>query len=139
MTEIAILLNAEPATLAPGQRLVIPKAARVEADISAECAHIAQHWRCHGRRSFGEHGEVLAKVLRFLDRAERGERSDFDRSAGLWADSAQLGDAAQIEHITRLKQLLPHRWNQVGAAGEHADVRPMFREKSDGFVNRAWP
>ena len=62
MAKIAILLNAEAATLAPSQRLVVPEAARVEANVSADRAHVAQHRRCDGRRSFGEHRKMLAQV-----------------------------------------------------------------------------
>ena len=90
-------------------------------------------------RRFGEYWEMLPQVLRSFDCAERGERSDFDRSAGLWPDSAQLGDAAQVEHVLRLKKFLPHRWNQVSATGEHADITCMFREEGNGFVYGARP
>src|ERR1035441_7285643 len=45
MAQVAILLQAKSATLAPQQRLVVPEAARIETDIAAQRAHVPQYRR----------------------------------------------------------------------------------------------
>src|SRR5579859_6220591 len=41
VAQVAIFLDAEAAAFAPGERLVVPEAARVEADVAADGAHVA--------------------------------------------------------------------------------------------------
>ena len=62
MAEIAILLDAKAATLAPGERLVVPEAASVEADVATDRAHVAQHRRGYGRCRFREYRIVSPQV-----------------------------------------------------------------------------
>src|ERR1035441_4674703 len=45
MAQVAVFLEAESATLAPQQRLVVPEAARVETDIAAQRALVPQYRR----------------------------------------------------------------------------------------------
>ncbi len=69
VAEIAVFLDAEPARLSPRQRLVVPEAARVEADVAADRPHVAEYRRGNGLRRFGEDGIVLASgwpSVRFL-------------------------------------------------------------------------
>ena len=63
MAKIAILLDAEAAGLPPGERLVVPEAASVEANVAAERAHVAQDRRGDGGGSFGEHGIIAADCV----------------------------------------------------------------------------
>src|SRR5271166_4461245 len=72
VAQIAIFLQAEAATLSPQQRLVIPQAARVEAEIAADGSHVAQHRRGNCTRRFIKHGVVFAEDRRVLDGAEGG-------------------------------------------------------------------
>src|SRR5208337_2325695 len=72
MAQVAIFLQAEAATLAPQQRLVVPQAARVEAEIAADGSHVAQHRRGNCPRRFIKHGVVFADERRVLDGAEGG-------------------------------------------------------------------
>ena len=41
VAEVAILFDAEAAGLAPGERLVVPEAASVKADVAADSAHVS--------------------------------------------------------------------------------------------------
>ena len=52
VAQVAVLLDAEAATFAPRQRLVVPQTPGVEADVAAQRSHVAQHRRSHRRRSF---------------------------------------------------------------------------------------
>src|SRR5258708_25929770 len=54
-------------------------------------------------------------------------------------DSAQFGDATEIEHILWLKELLTHRWNQVRAARQHPNITCVFCERGNSIVDRARP
>src|SRR6266851_7799132 len=54
-------------------------------------------------------------------------------------DSAQFGDATEIEHILGLKEFLTHRRNQVGAASQHANITCVFCERGNSIVDRTWP
>ena len=94
MAKIAILLDAESAALAPRERLVVPEAARVEADVSADRSHVAQHRRCNGGRSLGKHWIVLLQKTRSFNCAQSGQSADFDASIGLWRDPAQRSNPA---------------------------------------------
>ena len=71
-----------------------------------------------------------------FDGGQRGQRSNFDAVAGHIANAAQLANAAQIEHIGRSEQLLLHRGQQVGAAGNNLHLALMFRHQGDGIVER---
>ena len=41
MAQVAVFLDAETASFAPGERLVVPQAARVQTDVAANCAHVS--------------------------------------------------------------------------------------------------
>ncbi len=69
--------------------------------------------------------------------AESGERADFDRAASLWPDPAQVAQCREDPvTILRLKKLLPHRRDQVGAAGEHANIACVLREEGQPLRQR---
>src|SRR5271166_140871 len=72
VAQIAILLQAETATLAPQQRLVVPQAARVEAEIAADRTHVAQHRRGNRFRRLVQHRVVFGNERRVLNGAECG-------------------------------------------------------------------
>ncbi len=76
VAKIAILLQAEAAALAPQQRLVVPQAARIEADVAAQRGHVANHRRCDRLCRFVQHGIISPNQGRVLDCAERRERAD---------------------------------------------------------------
>ena len=67
MAQVAIFLQAEAATLAPQQRLVVPKATRIEADIAAQRSHVAQHRRRDGLHRFVKNGIISANERRVFD------------------------------------------------------------------------
>ena len=92
MTQISVFLDAETASLAPGEGLVVPEAARVEADVAANRAHVAQHGRSHGGGCLGQDGIMLAKKTGSLDFAQCGQRADLDASI------AQRPNAPQLTH-----------------------------------------
>ena len=73
VAQVAIFLNAESAALAPRERLVVPKAARVEADVAADRSHVAQHGRSHGGSGLGKDGIMLPQKSRTLDRPQRSQ------------------------------------------------------------------
>ena len=138
MAEIAILLYAEAAGLSPGERLVIPKAARVQTDIAADRTHIAQDRRCHRRHRLAQYGITASNELRILDRAERHQRTDLGAVSRNGTDTPQFFNATDVEEILRRKQPLLHRWQQVGPAGDNLDVGRVLSKVADGVFNRAW-
>src|SRR2546423_14317505 len=102
VAEVAILLDAEPATLAPGERLVVPETARVETNVSANCAHIAQQRRGYSCPCFGENGIVLTQKTGVLDLSQRGQRANFGSSLRL-PDALEFRNVPDIEHILWLE------------------------------------
>src|ERR1700723_2328956 len=105
VAKIAILLNAETAGLPPSKRLVVPKAASVEANVAAKRSHVAKNRRRNSRGSFSQHGIITAKLLTALDDGERSQRADYS-GIEIFADAAHLGDGADIHHVLRREQPL---------------------------------
>src|SRR5207237_9134679 len=68
MAEIAVLLDTEATGLSPGERLVVPQAARVETDVAADRAHVAQQGRGDSASSFRQHWVALPQHVRTLAR-----------------------------------------------------------------------
>jgi len=65
---------------------------------------------------------VPTQYVRVLDVSEWGEGAEFDTAVELPANAFQFRDAADVENVLRLEQLLLHRGQQVGAAGQDTDV-----------------
>src|SRR5437868_715356 len=126
MAQIAIFLDTETAPLAPGQRLVVPEATCVQTDVAANRSHIAQQWRRNRSGRLRQHGIMLAQEFRMLNGRKRSQCADFY----FWSlpDTFQLRDVADVEHVLRLKEPLPHGWNQIGPAGQHTDIASMLRQ-----------
>jgi hypothetical protein len=106
MAKIAIFLDAEAARFSPAERLVVPEAASVEADVSPNRAHIAQHGRSHGPRSFGQHRVVLFKPVRVLDCSQSCQSANF-RALACAAYASKFSYVPDIQHVLRLKEFLP--------------------------------
>src|ERR1700722_649693 len=62
VAEIAVFLDAEAAALAPSQRLVVPEATRVEADVAPDGTHITQNRRGNRGGGFSKDRKMLAQV-----------------------------------------------------------------------------
>src|SRR5581483_2353487 len=139
MAQVTIFLDAEPTRLSPCERLVVPEAARVEADVSPDCAHVAQHGRGDRGRSFGQHRIMLPQKLRMLDVGKRGKCANLNGVSVLRTNSLQAGNMADIEQIFRLEELLPHGRNEIGAASNHTDVTNVFSEIADRVFDGARP
>ena len=65
---------------------------------------------------------------------ERGQRANFYAIARNIANSAQLAYAAQVQHVRRREQLLLHRRQQVGPAGNNLYLAVMLCHEADGFL-----
>src|SRR5215470_500151 len=113
MAKVAVFLDAESATLAPGERLVIPQATRIQTDVAADRPHIAQDGRGNGRGGFAENRKVLAEECGALDLTDGGESANFHAAISCRLDPAQVPDCAKIENVLGFEQLLPHRRNKV--------------------------
>src|SRR5664280_1361298 len=101
MTKIAVLLEAEAATLAPQRRLVVPQAAGIEAKIAANRSHVAQHRRSDRLHRFVQDGEIFANERRMFDGAKGCQRPNLDAPACTTANAPQFADAAQVENEWR--------------------------------------
>src|SRR5438132_1184239 len=55
VAEVSIFLDAESAGFTPGERLVVPETTRVQTNIAANCAHIAEDGRSDGFGGFRQH------------------------------------------------------------------------------------
>src|ERR1035441_1669465 len=71
MAQVAILLQAKSATLAPQQRLVVPEAARIETDIAAQRAHVPQYRRRNRLRRMVQHRIFSPDEWRVFDGSQR--------------------------------------------------------------------
>ena len=78
MAEIAVFLDAEATRFAPGERLVVPEAARVKADVATNRAHVADQRRGDGLSGLGQQRIGFRKDGGMLNFAESGERADFN-------------------------------------------------------------
>jgi hypothetical protein len=76
---------------------------------------------------------MLTQNIGVLDVGERSEGADLNRAVGLLANAFQFRDAADVEHVLRREQLLLHRGQQVGAAGQDANVTGMLGQQCDRF------
>src|SRR5208282_4082488 len=88
VAEIAILLNAKAAGFSPLQRLVVPKAARVETDVPSDGAHVTQHGRSHCLCGLMKHTKMPTQKIRVLDVGERSKGADLNRAGGLLANAS---------------------------------------------------
>ena len=139
MAEVAVFLDAEPARLSPRQRLVVPKAARIKADVPPDRPHVTENGRGDGLRRFDKNGIVLAQESRVLDLRQRSQRPDFSSLLG-FADAFQFRDAADIENVFRLEKLLPHGWKKIGAPRKNScgagALARVFAKKRNGLGER---
>ena len=103
MADVPVFLDAEAASLAPGQGLVVPEATSIEANVSADRAHVAQHRRCNRRSRFGENGVVLAQKIGTLDRTDRGQGANLDAGVIERFDTAECAYSAEVENKIGLK------------------------------------
>jgi len=121
VAKIAVFLDAEAARLPPRQRLVVPEAARVEADVSANSSHVPEKGGSHSLRSFDQNRVVLCQEIRVLDFVQCSQRADLSSLLRL-ADSSQLTHLTDVEDVLWLEEFLPHGREQVGSSGEDAGV-----------------
>src|SRR5215469_6163919 len=105
VAEIAVLLDAESARLSPGKRLVVPQAARIEADVTADRAHVADDRSGYVTRRLDEHGIVLPEMARCFDFTQCGQRADFSSLIRL-TNALDPWNQAQVDHTFRLEQFL---------------------------------
>jgi hypothetical protein len=90
VTEVAVLLYAETATLTPLEGLVVPEATSIETNVAADRAHVSQNGRGYRRGGLGEYGVLRAKEGGCLDFTQRGQRADLGSLASLHVDASQL-------------------------------------------------
>ncbi len=135
--DVAVFFHAVAQRFAPVEVLVVIIAARIDADVAADGAHVAQlrrgNRRCGGRES----GIAAAHDVVFGDRRERGERAERQAADVVVADEAQVGDRPQADQHFGREQALLHVRVQVGAARHRQRVGAMLGEQCDGLVGGA--
>src|SRR5690606_28173657 len=109
-----ILLEAEAEGVAPEERLVVIGAARVEAEIAPEGAHVAQLWPGHRPGRLCERRKMLLHERMTGYGAERLGCADHELAV-LLLDAAQLADLLQRDQVLRREQPVLHVRHQVRA------------------------
>src|ERR1051325_8162341 len=117
VTQVAVFLNAKPARFAPCQRLVVPEAARVQADVAADRPHIPQHRGGDRVYLFVQHGIAPRDVVRAYQLRERGHGA-YLQAAVRRKDGAQFMNIAEVDDILRREQLLLKRRHQIRTTGK---------------------
>ena len=128
---LAVLLHAEVDRLAPVLVLVVVVAARVQAQVAAQRAHVAQMRRGHLRRRLPQPAVVFAHRARADDFGQREPGAQ--REAGSVRDLLQSLDPAQRDQRRRRLLAPLHVGQQVGAAGDQHAARSFAREDARGF------
>src|SRR6202023_197337 len=101
----------------PLQRLVVPEAARIQTDVAAHCAHIAENRRGHGCGSLMQDTIVAANKLGILNGGKRGERANLHSNSRHYMDTLHVINTANVHYISWTEKPLFHGRNKVRAAG----------------------
>src|SRR5207253_9829816 len=83
--DVGIGLHAEPLGRAPEERLVVPVAARVEADVPADGAHVAKLRSAHELRGLGEGRKLVTNTRVARDGREGRAGADVEVAVLLYA------------------------------------------------------
>src|SRR5580658_942540 len=137
MTDRARGLEAMIVGLSPPFALVVVDAARVEAEIAADGAHLALRRAGDRRRSLGQH-PILRPHLRMSGKLGQGHgRTDAERVA-LGLDAAQLGDAGEIDEDRRCDDAAAEIDDEIRAAAQ--ELRPAIGfARGQRLRQRLWP
>ena len=107
----------------------------VETNVAANRAHVPKNRRGHGRGGLSQDRIVLAKESGLLDFAKCSQGTDFDAFASTGMNSFELWQTADVNQRLRLEQLLPHGWDQIRTACEHAYCLGLLPKQTNGFLH----